>query len=55
MQMGGQHHALANLISRRSPDIYCTHDWIGLGAGVNSVGKILLPPGFEHRTVQPVI
>ena len=38
----------------KDPGTHCTGGWVGPRAGLDGCGKILPPPGFDPRTVQPV-
>ena len=51
----GQRHALAALYPRERPGTHCTGGWVGLRAGLDICGKSRPPPGFDLRTVQPVV
>jgi len=50
----GQLHAPAALNPRGRPGTHCTGEWVGPRAGLD-VRKISHPPGFDTRTVQPVV
>jgi hypothetical protein len=51
--MGGQRHAPAALPWER-PGTHCIGGWVGVWTGLDGCGKSRPPPGFDHRTVQPV-
>jgi hypothetical protein len=40
---------------RSLPGIYFTGGWVGPGAGLDKCGKSCPQPGFDPRTVQPVV
>ena len=50
-----QRHARAALYPRERPATHCTGDWVGPRAGLDRCGKSHPPPGFDPRTVQPVV
>jgi hypothetical protein len=37
------------------PGTHCIGDWVGPRAGLDGCGKSRPPPGFDPRTVQPVV
>jgi hypothetical protein len=37
------------------PGTHCTGGWVGPRAGLDKCGKSRPPPGFDPRTVQPVV
>ena len=39
---------------RERPGTYCIRGWVGPRAGLDGCEKYRPPPGFDHRTVQPV-
>jgi hypothetical protein len=43
------------LYPRECPGTRCIGGWVGARAGLNGCGKISQPPGFDPRTVQPVV
>ena len=43
------------LYPRERPGTHCTGGWEGLRAYLDRCGKSLHPPGFDPRTVQPVV
>jgi hypothetical protein len=51
---GGQLHAPAALYLRERPGTHCTGGWVSPRAGLDE-RKISPPPGFDPRTVQPVV
>ena len=52
--MGGQRHAPAALPPGKKPGTHCIGGWVGPRTGLEVCGKSCPPPGFDHRTVQPV-
>ena len=52
--MRGQRHVPVALYPRERPGTHCTGCWVGPGAGLDRCAKSRHPPGFDHRTVQPV-
>jgi hypothetical protein len=54
MGVGGQRHAPAALPPGRRPGTHYTQGWVGPRNGLARRGKSRPPPGFDHRTVQPV-
>ena len=52
MGVGGHRHALAALTPAKRPGTHFTGGCVGLKAGVQ---KISSPPGFDLRTVEPVV
>ena len=52
--VSGQQHAPAALYPQERPGTHCTGGWVGPRAGLD-VRKISSPPGFDPRTVQPVV
>jgi len=52
--MSGQRHAPAALYPRERPGTHCTGGWVGPSTGLDRCGNLAPPPGFDHRTVQPV-
>ena len=52
MQTGDQRHARPNL---RSPGIYCTYDWMGIGAGILPQGKCCSQRDSNSGLSSPVI
>ena len=40
---------------RERPGIHCIGGWVGPRAGLDGCGKSRPPPGFDPRTVQPVV
>jgi hypothetical protein len=40
-------------LPRERPGVHCTRGWVGPRTGLAG-GKILPPPGFDPRTIQPV-
>ena len=52
--VGGQRHAPAVLYPREIPGTHCAGGWVGSRAGLDG-RKISPPPGFDPRTVQPVV
>ena len=52
--MSGQQHAPAALYPRERSGTHCTGGWLCPRAGLDG-RKISPPPGFHHRTVQPVV
>jgi len=53
--MRGQRRAPATLYPRERPGTHCTRGWVGPRAGLDRCGKFHPPPGFDPRTVQPVV
>jgi hypothetical protein len=51
----GQRHAPAVLYPRERPGTHCTGAWVGPRADLDRCGKSRPPPGFDPRTVQPVV
>ena len=54
MALGGQLHAPTALPPGKRPGTHCIGGWVGPRVGLDGCGKILPPPGFDPRTVQPV-
>jgi hypothetical protein len=54
MRVGGQSHAPAAL-PRERPGTHCIGGWVDLRAGRDRCGKSRPLPGFDPRTVQPVV
>ena len=54
MGVGVQRHAPAALPPEKRPVTHCIGGWLGSRVGLDAVWKISPPPGFDHRTVQPV-
>jgi hypothetical protein len=54
MGVGGQQHYPADLPHGKRPGNHCTGNWVGRQGRSERVRKILFPPGFGTRTVQPV-
>ena len=54
MGVSGQQHAPAALYPHEKPGTHCTGSWVGPGAGLDG-RKILPPPGFDPRTIQPIV
>ena len=52
--MRGQRHVPAALYPRERPGTHCTGGWVGPRAGLDRCRKSCPPPGFDHRTVQPI-
>jgi hypothetical protein len=52
--VSGQLHAPAALYPREGPGTHYTGGWVGPRAGLDR-SKISPPPGFDPRTVQPVV
>jgi hypothetical protein len=44
-----------SLYARERPGTHCTAGWVGLRAGLDVYEKFRPPPGFDPRTVQPVV
>jgi hypothetical protein len=42
------------LYPRERPSTHCIGGWVGIRASLDGCGKSHPPPGFDHRTVQPV-
>jgi hypothetical protein len=53
--VGGQRHAPAALSPGKVPTTCSTGGWVGPKAGLEGCRKSHLPPGFNPRTVQPVM
>jgi hypothetical protein len=53
--VGGQHHAPAALPPGQRPGTHGIGGWLGPRAGRDGFGKSRRPPGFDPRTVQPVV
>ena len=53
--MRGKCHAPATLYPRERPGTHCTGGWVGPKGRSEQVRKISPPPGFDPRTVQPVV
>jgi hypothetical protein len=53
--MRGQRHAPAALYPRKGPGTHCTGGLVGPRAGLDRSGKSRPPPGFDPRTVEPVV
>ena len=51
----GQRHAPAALYLRERPGTPCTGGWVGPRTGLDRCGKSRPPPGFDRRTVEPVV
>jgi hypothetical protein len=54
MGVGGQRHAPAALPPGNRPGTLRIGGSVGPRAGLGGCGKSRPPPGFDHRTVQPV-
>ena len=52
--VNGQQHAPAALYTREGHGTHCTRGWVGPRTGLYG-RKISPPPGFDPRTVQPVV
>ena len=52
--VSGQQHALAAFYPQEKPGTHCTVGWVGPSV-VLDWRKISPPPGFDPRTVQPVV
>ena len=52
--VSGEQHALATLYPREIPSTHFTGGWVGPMASVER-RKISPPPGFNPRTVQPIV
>jgi hypothetical protein len=50
----GQRHAPAAFYPLERLRTHCIGGWVGSSAGLDGRGKSRPPPGFDHRTVQPV-
>jgi hypothetical protein len=50
-----QRHAPAAFYTLERPGTHCTGGWLGPRAGLDRCGKCRPPPGFDPRTVQPVV
>jgi hypothetical protein len=50
-----QHHASAALPPVKRLGTHCIGGWVGPRAGLDGCGKFRPPPGFDPRTVQPVV
>ena len=46
---------LRPLYPRERPGTHCTGGWVGPRAGLDGCGKYRPQPGFDPRTVQPVV
>jgi putative hemolysin len=55
MRVGCQRHAPASLPSGQRLGTHCTRGWVSPRAGLDACGKSLPSPGFDPRTVQPVV
>jgi len=55
MGLGGQYHAPAALPPGKKTGTYFIGGWVGLSTGLDWCGKSRPAPGFDHRTVQPVV
>jgi hypothetical protein len=55
MEVGGQRHAPAALPLAKRLGTPCVGGWVGPRAGLEGGGKSRLPPGFDLRTVLPVL
>ena len=54
MGMSGKRDALATLPTGKRHGTHCIGGRVGPRAGLDKCGKILPPPSFDPRTVQPV-
>ena len=52
--MGWVVNAPAALPPEKRPGAHCIGGWVGPRTGLDGWEKILPPPGFDPRTVQPV-
>jgi hypothetical protein len=52
--VGCQRHAPAAFSPRKRPDTHCTGGRVDLRIGLDGCRRILLQPGFEFQTIQPV-
>jgi hypothetical protein len=52
--VGDQRHALVALPPGKWTGTHCTGNWVDPRAGLDGCGN-LAPPGFEPRTLQPVV
>ena len=52
--VGGQRHAPTALPPEKRPGTHSIGGWMGPRAGLEGVGKISPPAGFDPRTVHPV-
>ena len=50
--VSGQQHAPAILHPRERPGTHCPEGW---GQGYSGWAENLAPPGFDPRTIQPVV
>jgi hypothetical protein len=55
MGVGGHLHAPAALPPGMRPGSHCIGGWVGPRAGLDSCKKSRPLPGFDPRTVQPVV
>jgi len=55
MGVGGQRDAPPALRPGKRSGTLCGGDWVGCGAGLDGFIKSRPPPGFDPRTVQPVV
>jgi hypothetical protein len=53
--VGAQRHDPAAPYPQERPGTHCIGGWVGIRAGLDKCGKSRLPPGFDLRTVQPVV
>ena len=53
--VSGQQHGPAVLYPRERPGTHCTGGWVGPRVGPDGRAENLAPPGFDLRTVQPVV
>ena len=54
MWVDGQRHVPAALPTGKKLGAHCKGGLVGARAGLDRCGKFRPPPGFDHRTVQPV-
>jgi len=54
MGVDGQRHVPAAFLPGKA-GTHCTGSWVGPRVGLERCGKSRPPPGFDPRTVQPVV